>query len=613
MLTGTCEAVPLLLLLLLLAATNSGAAVAPVDFAVSSALSSSMVLQRAPAKARLWGTGVPGAAVAVTGAVATVEVGVDGRWSLLLPPQPAGPVFGTGTLVLLSQGSNVTLTDVHMGEVWLCTGQSNMGLPLGGIGAGSNGHGRLVSWSGLVSWGEQELNLTSQYPFVRVTTQAVPIQNLSCSSYHARQRCTRDTPMEDAQASKWRVPSRANMYGFSAVCWMYGRRLADHLRDEESKVVAVGLVQIAVGGTAVELWSSRSALSKCDQNRSRYMAPCQDPNRSTMFHETTYTNSTLYNSMLHPWTPLAARGAIWYQGESNVACNVNWAYMQGKNCAMSDEECARYYRCQFPAFVQDIQARFAQPWVSSHAGGFSFLFVQLPSYVEDLPSTVYGGHNDSSLPMLRLAQAAAVALPRVGMASLIDHGYIEGHYGSIHPMDKSPVAQRLLLSARQIAYNQSDVLSSGPQLRRVTLLPNRTLRVEFDTKTMSSRGLMLRTEGQVRQTCAVGRVQTRAIHVMPTTPVPSSQCGALSGFELRVGIDGKWIPLHMPQLSADRFSILLAATHELGRVDTRLVHLKLRYLWADWPVPTVYDAYSFDGLNAELPAPPFVSNVTVVA
>ena len=284
----------------------------PPLLALSAALSSSMVLQRAPARARLWGTAIAGAAVTVLAGVATATAGVDGRWSLLLPPQPAGPAFGTGTIVISSQGTNVTLTDVHMGEVWLCTGQSNMGLPLGGIGAGDDGHEKLVSWSGAVSWGLQELNWTSRYPLVRVTGQGTPTQDLSCSLYNGRQRCSRDTPMEDATASQWRVPSKANMYGFSGLCWMYGRRLSDYLQEEEGKVVPVGLVQIAVGGTAVELWSSAEALAKCDQDRGDQMAPCQDPENSTMYHETTYTNSTLYNSMLHPWTQLAARGAIWY-------------------------------------------------------------------------------------------------------------------------------------------------------------------------------------------------------------------------------------------------------------------------------------------------------------
>ena len=316
--------------------------------------------------------------------------------------------------------------------------------------------------------------------------------------------------------------------------------------------------------------------------------------------------------------------------------------MQGKNCAMSGVKCAQYYSCQFPAFVADLQARFAEPWrahgkgatpdggnggngsgIGGGGGGFSFLFVQLPSYVEDLSSMTYGGRNDSSLPLLRLAQAAALALPRVGMASLIDHGFIEGHYGSIHSMDKMPVANRLVLSARAVAYNDGSgdhrVISSGPTVQLVKLLANQSLRVEFKPETLSSEGLLLRTEGPVRQACAVGRNQTHAMHVLPMTPVPASQCGALSGFELRVGGGGEWLPLGMPQLSADRRSVVLlapAAMVTAGRPLPLLhrfgggVSMQLRYLWADWPVPTVYDARSFDGENGELPVPPFIANVT---
>ena len=194
-----------------------------------------------------------------------------------------------------------------------------MGLPLGGIGAGIDGHEKLVSWSGAVSWGEQELNETEHYPLVRVTEQGMPTANLSCSPWHGRQRCSKDSPMDEAYAGGWRAnKTRANMYGFSAVCWMYGRRLFDYLQDKEGSPVPVGLVQIAVGGTAVELWSSAEALAKCDQRRAGQMATCQDPRKSVMYHEVTYTNSTLYNSMLHPWTPMAVRGAIWYQVSSPI-------------------------------------------------------------------------------------------------------------------------------------------------------------------------------------------------------------------------------------------------------------------------------------------------------
>ena len=181
-------------------------------------------------------------------------------------------------------------------------------------------------------------------------------------------------------------------------------------------------------------------------------------------------------------------------------------------------------------------------------------------------------------------------------------------------MDKTPVATRLLLSARQIAYNDSDVLSSGPMPQVVTL-SNDTLRVDFKPRSVSKEGLLLRTEGPVRQTCAAGRNQTRAIHVMPMTPVPASQCGSLSGFDLRVGgDDDRWVPLTMPTLSANKRSVLLPVPKNvLSATSTGLgnTSIHLRYLWADWPVPTVYDARSYGEENDQLPAPPFVERVEV--
>ena len=199
-----------LLIAALLAARCDGRA-----FAVSRALSSSMVLQREPARARLWGVGVPGDLVSCHGQ--HLRVDAQGRWALWLPPQPAGLAFGSGNVTVSSQRSgNLTLTGVLFGETWLCTGQSNMGLPLSAVGAGNDGHEQLVSWSGAVSWGEEELNLTSNYPLIRVTRQRTPTANLSCSPYHGRQRCSRSTPMFDAAAGDWQQPTRANMPGFSA-------------------------------------------------------------------------------------------------------------------------------------------------------------------------------------------------------------------------------------------------------------------------------------------------------------------------------------------------------------------------------------------------------------
>jgi hypothetical protein len=138
------------------------------------------------------------------------------------------------------------------------------------------------------------------------------------------------------------------------------------------------------------------------------------------------------------------------RGESNVACSDVWSYRQGTNCAMSSDNCAGYYACQFPAMIADWRASFAAPWQGTGVN-FTFLFVGLPAYVQDLPSTLYDGRVDGSLPLLRLAQAAATKLDNTYMTSLIDHGYMFGPWGSIHPMDKTPVGRRLFLAAREVS------------------------------------------------------------------------------------------------------------------------------------------------------------------
>ena len=78
------------------------------------------------------------------------------------------------------------------------------------------------------------------------------------------------------------------------------------------------------------------------------------------------------------------------------------------NECRSGKDCADYYACQFPAMIQDWREKFASPWKGTGVD-LAFLFVGLPAYVEDLPSTPYDGKVDASLPLLRLSQAVAAS------------------------------------------------------------------------------------------------------------------------------------------------------------------------------------------------------------
>ena len=276
-----------------------------------------MVLQREPAAAKLWGWGIPGTDVRVTAGDTVLQATVDrvtASWSVTLPPQKAGPAFGTGEITLettfanASKNIKVVLTDMSYGEVWMCTGQSNMGLPLSAIGSGPSGGDPLTSWSGDVSYGAAEIANASAYPNIRVVQQ---------------QMVSIPDPTDHAQTSGgWFKPAPTNMGGFSAVCWMFGRRLQAELG------VPVGLIQIEVGGTAVERWSSTDALAKCDQTRGpdklalckSSITPSDEALQYTRFgldpHEHALSgpggvNSTLFNGMINPWIGTAVKGAIW--------------------------------------------------------------------------------------------------------------------------------------------------------------------------------------------------------------------------------------------------------------------------------------------------------------
>ena len=450
----------------------------------------------------------------------------------------------------------------------------------------------------------------------------------------------------------WYRPAPDNMGGFSAVCWMFGRRMQAHLG------IPVGLIENQVGGTAVERWSSTAALSKCNQERGSRMGTCK---ASTAASEAQWleqmeaagfdrdrvsysgVNSSLFNGMIAPWAPsstggtvsTAVRGAIWYQGESNVACSDVWPYSQGGNCAMGAADCAEYYSCQFPAMIADWRQLFQTQWSSTDIE-LTFLFVGLPAYVQDLPSTLYDGKNDSSLPLVRLAQRESgnASYPRNWQTSLVDHGYLFGvsdararpytdpprsiecawsnsdcgaagqHYGSIHPMDKTPVGKRLMLSAREHAYGETDVVSSGPEpLKALAPSPGR-LTLTFEPRTVGASGLLLRTSGAVRQVCPLGEKQVSGNPTNAT--VPASQCGCASGFDVGTAAEGfDCVGVATLKIGADKKSLTMRSPPRFADAAGRT----LRYLFADWPTPTVYNAESFLGENGQLPTPPFTMGI----
>ncbi len=232
-----------------------------------------MVLQRGQ-KVPVWGWAAPGEKVSVNFHGQTADAAADGqgRWRVDLSPMEAG-----GPYELVVRGSNtVTFTDVLIGEVWLCSGQSNMVLPV-------------------VMSKDADLEIASaNWPQVRLLQ--VP-------------GVLAPTPQRDMLAS-WQVCGPQTVGNFSGVAYFFGRQLHQALG------VPVGLINSSSGGSPIEAWtriedlksqpSLTPLLERWEQGR-------QDPKLPPFFRP-----SVLYNGKIAPLIPYGLRGVIWYQGESNT-------------------------------------------------------------------------------------------------------------------------------------------------------------------------------------------------------------------------------------------------------------------------------------------------------
>ena len=369
----------------------------------------------------VWGTADAGEKVTVRlgGDETSATTGADGRWSVKLPIMKAG-----GPLTLVIEGNNrIELKDVWIGEVWICSGQSNMERQLGP----RSGQQPLENWESEAA--------SADYPQIRHFT-------VTRTPAGAVQSDTR---------GKWEVCSPETVADFTAVGYYFGRDLHRHLK------VPVGLIHTSWGGTPAEAWTSREVLEnhfpeiieghrelleQYPANLAKYQAnepallkaweeaaakaaaegkpaPSKPaPPRDPVAGRHNWP-SALYQGMLAPLIPYPMRGVIWYQGESNA----------GR---------AAQYRSLFPAMIGDWRKRWGH-------GDFPFPFVQIAPF-KNMP------------PEIRDAQLHAwKTTPHTAMVVTTDIG----DANDIHPTRKEPVGARLALAARALAYGEK-IEYSGP-------------------------------------------------------------------------------------------------------------------------------------------------------
>lgn len=250
-------------------------------FGLASYYSSNMVLQRPPARPRIWGYAVN------VGDLIVVNIPSDSQTQFVNAVQgPEGrpiwevtfqPINGAGPHTVTAQSDTcvITITNILIGDVWICSGQSNMQHRLDNIDDPQPDIADVVN-----------------YPEVRTFFASLEWSN---------------TPLIDLKnvARNWELPTPGNMAGFSAVCWLFGRNLYRKYGRP------VGMIETNWGGTRVEAWTSAEALPTCFTS----VSPADPPNGA----------SQLYNAMINPFLPMPIFGGIWYQGESNTGNSGQYA------------------------------------------------------------------------------------------------------------------------------------------------------------------------------------------------------------------------------------------------------------------------------------------------
>ena len=388
-------------------------------------ISDHMVLQQKQENP-IWGWDAPGTGVTVVfgDQKKQTKAGDDGKWTVRLDPLEAN---ATPTSLIVEGSSRREVTDVLVGEVWMCSGQSNMGFTVSG------------------DWKAQIESLASNHPGLRlITVPRVGTQQLT----------------DDFEGS-WASATPENCLTFTAVGFFFGRYLHEILG------VPVGLINNSWGGSAAEAWVRRASLEKdprfatliegwkvreaqlqTEEAQASYetalanwkvkvaeaKAAGQAAPRGPSSPEQTLTGNArpgnIFNGMVYPTLGYGMKGVIWYQGESNASRA--WEYGQ-----------------LFPYMIEQWRAEWGQ-------GDFPFYWVQLADYKDEVALP-----GDAQWAELRESQTKALALPNTGEAVIIDLG----ESNDIHPKNKYDVAARLVRWALAKDYGIPGIEPQSPLYR----------------------------------------------------------------------------------------------------------------------------------------------------
>ncbi|MEN9574794.1 MAG: hypothetical protein RL514_2649 [Verrucomicrobiota bacterium] len=410
--------------------TTLAAVSAHADVKLPAIFGDHMVLQR-DQKVPVWGWADEGEKVTVEFAGQKAETTAKGgKWSVSLAALKAS---GTGAKFTVSGKNKVEFSDVVVGEVWFCSGQSNM------------------EWSVAASKDKDKEIAAGNHPLIRHIK--IP-------------RVTAATVQDDVKAGPWQAAATNTVGNFTAVGYFFAREIQKELG------VPIGLIGCNWGGTRIEPWTppvgfqSVPALKAdfadklatfparnpvtipetqpvlnaegkpvfdklgkpttkpvLDDKGKQKQRPVLDKDGKPVVNVSSGSPLAIYNAMVHPLIPYAIKGALWYQGESNNGEGM--AYFEKKKALIGG---------------------WRKLW---DQGDFPFFFVQLAPYRYN---------NPDRLPGIWEAQTATLSIPNTGMAVTTDVSTV----GNIHPPDKQTVGHRLALWALAKTYNKPVASYASP-------------------------------------------------------------------------------------------------------------------------------------------------------
>ena len=407
--------------------------------------SNNMVLQRDQALP-IWGWSIPGSEVTleISDQKKSTKTNENGRWEITLNPLKTN---SAGIKMTVSTNADkIILENILVGEVWLCSGQSNMEFALTESNSGK----------------EEISNIKN--PQIRIISIAPK---------------TSSSPLRDFPG-EWVPLTKETAPNFSAIAYFYSEKLHKALN------VPIGLINSSFGNTRIEPWISNQSIQKISKLKKSTTIPAAHIDYKNLFKQSEkwlaravrtiaagkfpkrlplsrfnqlgrgYQPAALYNAMIHPIVPFGIRGVIWYQGEANITDGA-------------------LYEQKMKALINGWRNSWDQ-------GALPFYYVQLAPY-KDFSGEYLGSLWESQFNILK-------SVRNTGMVVTTDIGNLN----DIHPKNKKDVGHRLALWALAKTYGVKNLNYSGPLYKKHEIKGNQII-VHFDH---ASDGLSVGTDKEVQ-------------------------------------------------------------------------------------------------------------------